>query len=209
MPSELKNLKVKLTWPDFQGTKPANDPFLAATKSSFAGKFFGVSLPQFDNVQGSFKLKDEVVITITFDKTKSWKDIDNLGNTEQGFLLDHEQGHYDLTALMARDVFIDIMQLKSKTWSAELTGRNEVVTLLNDAQAKLVKLQAAYESETQNGKWFQPTMGPPTKSSDQTKWEGFIKKALTSDRAPLVEAPDGASYKLKILDVVAAGGVTI
>ncbi len=57
MPSELKNLRVKLTWPDFQGTKPANDPFLAATKSSFAATFFGVSLPQFDNVQGAFKLK--------------------------------------------------------------------------------------------------------------------------------------------------------
>jgi hypothetical protein len=48
-------------------------------------------------------------------------------------------------------------------------------------------------------------MGPPSKSNDQQRWEGYFNKAFTDERTPQVTAPDGATYKVRLVDVVRDG----
>jgi hypothetical protein len=208
--SQLVNLKVKLAWTDFQGKAPLKTPFKAETASGFTPTFGGKpKVPNFEGSAGDFTLKDDVTITINFDKLKSWKLLDGLSEKHQKFLLDHEQGHYSISALVARDCFIDVMQLKGNSYKTELEGKNDVISVINAYSTQLTKIQAAYESETNHGAWFQPTMGPPSKSSDQTKWEGFFTKAFTTERNPKVTAPDGATYKSRLIDVLTANGIKI
>jgi hypothetical protein len=210
MPSKLINLKATLSLDDFQGTPPPNTPWLAETRVDFPITFDGNRTPQFETADGGFRLKDQVIITITFDKKKSWKqDLSNLNLTQERFLRDHEQGHYDLAALVARDLFIALMQLKSKTYPHQQAGTNEVNTLINTYRSNWSKIDALYDSDTNHGAWRNQTLGPPVKSTDQTKWEGLFQKAFTTQRTPYMEAPDGAAYKVEIVDVIRQAGFTI
>jgi len=36
----------------------------------------------------------------------------------------------------------------------------------------------------------------------QRAWNGYLQRAFTSLRVPLVRAPDGATYKIRLLDVL-------
>ena len=220
MPSQLTGRVVNLKWDDFKGTPPGNkakeledaipgkNVFLAATFSKFVATFGGAKQANLEKVGSSFKLKDDVTLAVTFDQSKSWKVIDHLSVKGQGFLLDHEQGHYNITALMGRDCFIEIMALKRQTYSSELDGRNAVQTVLNQYMDSLNKIQSKYDWDTNHGTWNVPSMGPISKGAEQERWEGYIRKAFTAERPSGEVAPDGASYKLRLIDVARAGIVS-
>ena len=39
-------------------------------------------------------------------------------------------------------------------------------------------------------------------ASQQRSWDGYIQTAFTQQRTPVVRAPDGATYKVRLLDVL-------
>ena len=214
--SELKNLlrarNGLLTWADYKGTKPAGDKHLALTVTNIQTSIGGRRpapgrpvLPDLDPVAGGFKLRDNITMEIVFDSQKSWKDPALASNIDQ-LILDHELGHYNITALFARDMFIDIMQLKANTYSSVADGQNDVASVFTRYQTALAKAQAAYESETRHGAPTVLSIGPPTKNTDQTAWEGFIKKAFETERTPRTVSPDGKAYKLRLLDILTQAG---
>jgi len=126
----------------------------------------------------------------------------------QELLLDHEQGHYDITALMARDCFIDLMQLKAKTFSSQAEGRQAAKDIEAEYQGKLKLVQKTYDNDTNHGAWVTTSsmVVPEHKETFQTKWEMFITRARTLERSPPISAPDGATYKRRLLDVLDDGG---
>jgi hypothetical protein len=211
--SQLIGRQLKLKWTDFSGKPPGNkaqeldgatpgrSTFLAATASSFKATFGGADKPNFDGTN----LRDDITVTIVFDQVKSWRVIDHLSDTTKGFLLEHEQGHYDITALMARDCFIELMQLKANAFASAADGTKEVLGLIGRQQTALGKVQTKYDWDTNHGTWYVPQMGPPTKGSEQVRWEGYIRRAFTDDRSPAMVAPDGASYKRRLVDVARDG----
>ncbi len=226
MPSTLIGLKKTLVWTQFTGAPSASDLRelqriaassgktlgMAGITSSFNVKFGGKDEATLLPSGGGFTLADDVVVTVVFDSQKSWKQIDPLSAITAQLLLDHEQGHYDFTALMARDCFIDLMQLKSQTFSDVATGRSAAKSIVDTYQTKLKTVQKTYDSDTFHGGWVVPSSGffPPRKESYQVKWEGFITSAFTVERQPQVVAPtDGATYKIRILDAIATGGFQI
>jgi hypothetical protein len=227
MPSSLIGLRRKLTWSEFIGKPTAQElqkmqqiaagatgtVGMAATKSNFTVNFGGQTPadPVLTLVPGSsqsFILGNDIVVTVIFDAAGSWKRIGPLTATGEQLLLDHEQGHYDITSLMARDCFIDLMQLKANTYSSVQDGQKAARDIVKSYKDKLNPVQDKYDDDTTHGAWVTPSMGPERKETFQNKWEMFIKRALTQDRTPEMTAPDGASYKVRLLEVLATGGFT-
>lgn len=219
MASKLINLKTQLSLSDFKADKllktEGSDKAgkLAATAVSFSTTFSGKTVPNFDLVAGAYLLKDDVTVTVTFDKIKSWVaqwviDLPDTDKRKQ-FLLDHEQGHYSLTALLARDFFIDLMQLKGQSFADQRSGQAAVSALHTKYAAAVRAVDKKYDDETLHRAWEQLSFGPPRKPAAQTKWEGLIKKAFTQERTPRVVAPDGIAYKIPLLDVLKQAGVSI
>src|ERR1041385_7492150 len=115
MPSKLVGLFKTLTWNDFQGPPDPKKPSLDAFTS--AGFVLPVINPVLIPGTTNLHFDDNVVITVSMNSGKSWKRQSNInakGTTYATDLLKHEQGHYDINALIARDLFIEIMQLKGR-----------------------------------------------------------------------------------------------
>ncbi len=200
MPSKLIGLTRKLEWREFIGTPtPKELAELRQVAATAPDKTVG-----FAGIRSSFTvtgstITDDIVVTVNFDG--GWKQLGGLSARGEQFLLDHEQGHYDFTALMARDCFIDLMQLKAKTFP-----KTEQDGIVADYKRKLAAIQKKYDDDTNHGAWVTPSFLPERKESFQTKWEGFIERARTQERTPQVTAPDAATYKVPLLKVLDDGG---
>lgn len=192
MPSKLKNLKYKVQWSDFAGKVPADAALNAEIHSGMS--FSGMSVAK--TADGGVTLADTLELTITLDRSASWA---RSGAARTAELLKHEQGHYDITALTARDLFIDLMQLKAKSFAdaAALQQAIDAVRARYDAQ----KIQDVYDEsgETDHGR----------NSDGQKRWDGYLSRAFNEARQPEVTAPDGVAYKIPLRDVLTAAGKKI
>jgi hypothetical protein len=209
--SKLVGRRRTLSWSDYTGTPPKGSPYEAATKTTVDIKVDGAKAGEssFEGSDGAFKLKDAVVVTVDLDRKKSWKkaSIDNADATQQRLMLEHEQGHYDIAALSARDMFIEIMALKPRSFATKTDGFKELADLVNRHGALLTSIDALYDSTGETGHIaIDHSAFGPRKPLAQSRWEGFIEKAFTEERTPQVTAPDGATYKVRLVDVLRAAG---
>jgi hypothetical protein len=203
-------LKKQLTWADFQGSKPANSTFAAATKSTFI-----VSQPVLD--PRTHQLTDSVTVTVVFDNKASWVDPTMNQSTAQlqQELLDHEQGHYNITALVARDLFIRLMSLKGRMYANRVDLVNDYNGWINIFINKVNSIQTAYDGETGHSQAgvFVPSTNlftpPHQKGAPQTKWEGLIAQAFITPRPGGGSAPDGTPYKVQLDDVLVGAGIQL
>jgi hypothetical protein len=213
--SKLVGRRRTLSWDDYTGAVPKGSPYEAQTKTTIDVKVDGAKAGEssFEGSAGAFKLKDAVVITVDLDRKKCWKkeSIDNATATEQRLMLEHEQAHYDINALMARDMFIEIMALKPRSFASATDGFKELADVINRHGTLLTTIDALYDSSGETGhKAIEHlSFGPPRKPTAQAKWEGYIKKAFTEERTPTVTAPDGATYKIRLVDVLRGAGHSV
>ncbi len=188
MPSRLVGLIKTLSWNDFQGTPDPRKPnMLAFTSATFSLPPIGPTL-----IPGtrSFHFEDNVVITITMNSSKSWKRQAQPSND----LLKHEQGHYDITALIARNLFIEIMQLKANTYANGAAALADLRPIITKFGGKAEKISVIYDAvqQTDHG----------TNAPQQATWNAMIRRAFTEPRNPPMSAPDGTPYKVPFLDVL-------
>ena len=204
MPSRLVGLNRKLNWREFIGNPTAEDlqkiariasratgmtVGSAQTSSDFTVNFGGkvatdpVLTADPDNPK-AFVLANDIVVNVVFDANRSWKRIDPLTLTGSNFLLDHEQGHYNISALMGRDCFLKLMQLKANSYGSRADGEQAAKNVIAFYHDRLDPAQDTYDSDTTHGAWFVPSsVGLERKGSDQTKWEGFMTRARTEPRS--------------------------
>jgi hypothetical protein len=214
--SKLIGRKRQLDWDgDYKGTPDPKSPFEALTKTGADVKVGG-AIPgesSFEAAGSSFKLKDSVVVTVDVDRNKCWKkaSVDNAPDNQRKLLLEHEQGHYDIAALIARDMFIEIMALKSRTFATRLDGSNELRSIINRHAVLASTVDALYDSSGETGHTAIEflSFGPPRKPAAQAKWEGYIRRAFTEERSPQVTAPDGATYKITLASVLRGAGHSV
>ncbi len=203
--STLIGLFKTLTWADFKGPAPQSR-FSALTACDFT-----VSNLTFQNVGRKVQRVDQLIVTVVFDDKKSWKvPMSNWSLQQQQDLLDHEQGHYNLTALFARDFFITIMASKNKLYNDRAEGVKEVEDWKRIYKANERMAQVQYDDDTMNSQanTFQPLMGPPaTKGSTQQKWERVIATGFTTVRPSGETSPDGTPYKVEIMEILKNAGM--
>jgi len=212
MASNLVNLLKTLTWDDFRGPVPPNTSFAASTASSFA---VTPPLGAFAPVDGGFQLVDNLNVTINFSASQSWKiDMSQWPDSVQQDLLSHEQTHYNITALIARDLFIKLMSLKSRTFDSVVNGKKDVRYYIELYRSFWDQAQRAYDDDTGHSQAnvYVPSSGLvsalPQKSSTQIKWERLVNSAFVRLRSPAQTAPNGIPYKMELVAILGEAGVT-
>lgn len=97
-------------------------------------------------------------VTISMDSKSSWV----ITGKEDAWLLKHEQGHYDISALAARDFYNQVMQLNTATEG----DMNDEIAKINEAlQQKIDDTNARYDQQTDHSR----------NKSEQAKWNKAIE----------------------------------
>jgi hypothetical protein len=226
MPSQLVGLNRTLAWTDFKGTPPADTGFAAATYAKFTvmttpapGKAPQTN-PVFQKSGSGYKILDAITVTAIFDSKQSWKIplIPSSDAQKDQNILDHEQGHYNINALIARDLFVQLMLDKNTVYPTQQDGVNNYwssVNLYQNQWNSLFPSSGLYDDQTGHslaGVFIPSTniFTPPQsfqKGPPQKKWEGLIAQAFTTPRPGGGTLPDGTPLMMTLQDVLKNGGV--
>lgn len=205
MASRLLNLQRQLQWRDFTNRRsdppPGPDDFAVA---AYTSANFDMNVA-YEWVPGThpdmYRLADNVTVTVQFRQRESWVEtwVSRRSAAEQSRLLRHEQGHYDLVALLARDMFIELMELKQHQFGIGQAVVNAANNIRNPFAAKSQTVQDRYDTDTSNG----------DVQAMQNDWNGYIQTAFSQPRSPPEHAPDGTIYKTPLLSVLQSAGISI
>jgi hypothetical protein len=198
MPSQLVNLHRQLTFGtpplwngDFQLVNfPVPDPGQEVETAQTAAHWgtAGLWVDPMDKTGKTWKLKDSIVVTITlYPKPKCWVANWVFTKKDQAYrddLLKHEQGHYDITALLGRDVYNALIALIPNTYASgqgEAAAAAEINKIKNVGQP----MSDLYDAQTKNG----------TDAAQQAAWNGYISTAFAGSGS--------------FLSVLAQNGITV
>jgi hypothetical protein len=199
MASQLLNLFRTLSWSDFP-TRQTNAPQPGDPPADAAATLVNVN-PTGLSLTGSppnLQLADTILVTIAFDSANSYKNswVMTMSAAFQANMLVHEQGHYNLTALLARDFFLQLMAMKRNGYASAAAMQSD----LNAAQAATVvraqEISDDYDTGTSHG-------ADPV---GQATWNGYITTAFNQAVTPPQTAADGTSIKVKLIDVLSGAG---
>lgn len=196
MSSTLTGLFRVLNWPDFKGAVPGSTHMEALTDSGFTPSGLRTE-PVGSGSSRAWRLADSVTVDITFNETASWVK----PSAKTAALLDHERGHYKISALLARDMFIELMQLKNVRLPTSNDVSRQASAIFQRYRDVAQKVQNVYDSAAQTNHH--------RNTVKQNEWNGFFDTAFTTARVPAVHAPDGKLYKVELLDVLANNNISI
>ena len=204
--SSLTGLLHTLTWPEFP-TRPGANPLpgqyvdLAATKTDIAPG--GLAFASSSAAPKKFLLVDTFTVEVTFVPGESWvlSWLLTQPQATQDDMLNHEQGHYNIAALIGRDLFADVMLLKGTSFGSPAEGGAAVQKILAQTAAKSQAVQDVYDDEVHPEQRLGISRGPI-----QQAWDRLIKKAFTDNRTPASAAPDGTPNKVRLIDVLKQSG---
>lgn len=205
MPSHLLHLKKQLRWNDFGTPRHGAPPAAGQVAPAAQTRTNYRRVVNFDPVPHArppqLRLRDDVSIDIYLEGAKTWvmQWVFQRPQPFQDSLLHHEQGHYDLVALFCRDLFIEIMALKPRTFSNGNAALQAVNGLFRRYDRLIDGVHKPYDDDTHHG----------LVAAQQRRWDGFIHAAFTRLRNPPMHAPDGTPYKVPLEEVLRQGGVTI
>jgi hypothetical protein len=205
MPSQLFNLRKTLTWRDFGTPRPGPDPAPGAVATAAQMRATHQHTVNGEVVPGTrpphYRLKDDVTITVVLLPAQifvnAW--VLRQPTSFQDAVLHHEQGHYDMVALFCRDMFIDLMALKSRTFARGADLTSAITGIFRTYDRLIAAVHGPYDTDTRHGR-------NPEK---QQRWDGIIQRAFTQPRNPPVTAPDGTAYKVPLLDCLRGAGITV
>lgn len=143
----------KLKWSDFQGEVPGDSEFHALTHSAISLDFQG---------EGTIL---EFKIQSIFDPKKSWKRVG-----VDDYVLNHEQGHFDITEYHARLLRKKLKTAKYKSFS---TVSQDIQEMFNLSYTSANEMQIQYDEQTRHS----------IDRKKQKKWDKKIKKLLSSTSA--------------------------
>jgi hypothetical protein len=184
-----------LAWTDFQGTVPAN-----ATRKALTVVSYDVQTPTIFRIDGKTKKQKDfrlsgVTVKLTIEKTQMWSQTS--GQTTA--LLGHEQGHYEITALLMRDLESDLTALfnAAKTYPTVADLKKDVDALETPIIALLNSIQTV---ETSKGTFVDGLYDQQTKDGTDAKAQAKWAAAFTAARST-------AATRLK--DALTAQNITV
>jgi hypothetical protein len=196
MPSVLNGLNRVLQWSDFRTrtmAAPAPGQSGTAAQTWVNYSYRGVNFRQ---VPGSRppvgQLDDTVIVDILLVADETWRAswLTSLPQAHQDALLEHERLHYKLSALLYRDLFIEIMYLKPKRYSNANAANNDFNAILSRYTRPIVKaIHDLYDATGQTGH------NPVVNANAQQRWQGYAQAAITQ-RKPLVTILSGAGLQM-------------
>lgn len=143
-----------LTWSDFSGRPDGNSPFHANTFWGVAYAYKGV------NFNGDTAIFRDLSVTLTLDENKSWVK----EGKQSAYLLQHEQGHFDIGLLCQQEI---IKQIKMAVF-LKADFKDKIKTIFFDILKKYHAIQLKYDEESDHSKNVEA----------QKKWNEFLAKEL-------------------------------
>jgi hypothetical protein len=210
MPSSLTGLFRTLTWNNFptrQGNPPAPGMHATAAFTDTDMQQSGIFLdPVSRSGPTRFRLRDSVSVEINFKRASSFKMSWVAGRPQQFQidLLNHEQGHYNITALVARDFFVDVMLLKQQTFSTTQLGTSAFRAIEDSSVKKIQAIHDLYDGEVHPEQHAGRSRGPV-----QQVWDRCFQTAFTQARTPATQSPDGKPHKVRLIDVLRQNGKSV
>jgi hypothetical protein len=214
MPSKLTGLFRTLDWSDFHVVAAAAPPSGHSAKGAEVDA--RVAHGRIDPVPHSIPLRlmDSVTVSVISErqmsKVFSW--VFNRSQETQDELLHHEQGHYNIAALVGRDFFVDIMLLKTKTFDSPQDFNAAVLKVKEKSLDKLEAIQKLYDKEVlpEQSRPEQQKIGN-MRGLNQKAWDMFIHIAFTSPRptGTLAADPNSTPHKVRFIDVLTANGKNV
>jgi Bacterial protein of unknown function (DUF922) len=136
----------QLTWSDYKANPNPNSDAAASTTT-----YLGI---EFNIDQNGLTWK----IQCNFSKTKSW------GRSKTGFILKHEQGHFDIAEIFARKLNKKMSEYKftQTTYKSDLKNIYEGITKEKE------QFQDQYDNETDHSR----------KKEEQLNWQKKVEKML-------------------------------
>lgn len=167
-------LTKKLTWTDFTSKTVAEPAPGESVAAAYTATNYTLGPVMISYVVGSkpdqYAFKQDPIVTVSFSKALSWVGSFALARpqAEKDALLNHEQGHYMLIALCARDYLKDLMVVRNTKYASV----KECQQAMNDVGAKYGprggQYHTAYDDQVAN---------PFEKSGEQRKWDKAIADA--------------------------------
>jgi hypothetical protein len=176
-----------LAWTDFQGSVPANP-----TRNAFTSVSFDLQTPFIFRIDGKTKKQTDfklagVTVAITIEKAQMW----SRTSSQTSALLSHEQGHYEITALLMRDLESDLTALfnAAKKYPSQSDLKKDVDALKQPILAMHTSLQSVqnaqggyddglYDDQTKDG----------TDAKVQAKWTAAFTAARSAAATRLKDA---------------------
>ena len=194
MPSSLFGLRRALTWGDFrtvQADPPADDapPADAANTSVQPTLNFAWS-----GDPPNISIRDGLVVRVNFDAAGSYKYswVAGMSAGDRAALLAHEQGHYDIAALLAREYFFQLVALRANSYPSvdALNADKDAARIATIGRQQ--EIFDLYDTGTSNG----------TNAAGQATWSGYVRTAFTRPAVPPSPPVSGVQVMKSILDVL-------
>jgi Bacterial protein of unknown function (DUF922) len=197
MPSVLFGVYRKLRWTDFQpvATAPPGKPAAAAAETILGHTLSG-GVPHNISPPGAtpiFQVPDTLSVNV-FPSAACWRlaSVSAWPGPQQVWLIKHEQGHYDIHALMWRDFFYRIQGMVGQSFPTLATVNAEITAHGAATIGRIAKLQSDYDADTANSQ----------NGGEQWNWWSAIERASQLHRTPLVAGPDGRYLRIELADAL-------
>jgi hypothetical protein len=184
MASSLSGVRRTLTWSDFTVRKdiarpqPGDIGMVAQTRATFA--VAGLSSGPVDGSRPTaYKLADRVKVVVRLKRDECWVAAWVVGGStsdpERRRLLKHEQGHYDIVALLARDMLAEITALTKNLYASAQEPIDDANAVIARYDPYYDSVQELYDDKTNHG----------DVRREQERWNGLLLRAFGG--IPLLE----------------------
>jgi hypothetical protein len=145
-----------------------------------------------------FTISDTLVMRV-FLTSERWRvaSVSQWPGNRQAWLIAHEQGRYDIPALLARDFFYRLRALIRVTFSDRNELQGKVADHGRKTTDRIQELNGLYEADTENSQ----------NGSEQWAWHCAIERARQLHRTPLERGLDGHCLKLELPDALQSAGL--
>jgi hypothetical protein len=141
----------KLTWADFKGVPNKGAGYVASTSSGIA---FAYSYRTFEN-----KVEYNYSVECHFYPLESWYK----SASASGYILKHEQAHFDISEIHAR-----ILRKRISEAKFSINIKTEIESIYELAERQRREMQKLFDAETEHSK----------NKDEELRWEAFIQKQL-------------------------------
>ena len=170
---------LTLTWQDYSGGVPAHARMDAYTATSY-DVHTDYSMMTRGRHQSDFRLTT-VSIQVRLDRARMW----SRASAQSAQLLKHEQGHYDITALVMRDLDSDLTALLQAGRS--FATQQDLTQAINNLQQPAASLVNRLQSTAiADGVYDQQTRHSGDTAA-QGKWDAALASARASPATKLVD----------------------
>lgn len=151
-----------LRWSDFPGNPPKGETLDAYTSSTY-----GLNWGFAPGRTAEYRLAS-ISVAVVLRRQQMW----SRRSAQSDRLLRHEQGHFDIVAMTARDLNTDLEALAGQVFSSESDLRGAVNDLDRAARAQINDADSAYDTQTDHG----------NNATPQASWDAAFRAARGGTR---------------------------